>query len=140
MELTDWLQRRALKNEGAASRTYVCCDETNHVIGYYAIATGAVAHAESPGSIKRNMPDPIPVFVLGRLAVHEKWTGMGVGRGLLKDAVRRCLEAAQHIGSRAIVCHAIDGKAKNFYLRHGFHPSPLEPLTVMLGLRAASTF
>jgi GNAT superfamily N-acetyltransferase len=134
-ELTAWLREKGLRNQSrGGSRTLVCCDENNQVVGYYAIAPGAVQQAVATGAIRRNMPDPIPVLVLGRLAVHEKWVGCGVGRGLLKDALLRCAEGARIVGGRAILCHAIDEKAKAFYLKHGFHESPVEPLTVMLGI------
>ena len=89
-------------------------------------------HETVPGSVRRNMPDPIPVVVLGRLAVHSEWTGQGIGSGLLKDAVLRTVALAEQMGIRALLCHAIDEEAKQFYLRHGFFESPSEPLTVML--------
>ena len=80
------------------------------------------------------MPDPIPVIVLGRLAVHVDWAGQGIGAGLLKDAVLRALQLSQEIGIRALLCHAISEDAKRFYQHHGFVASPIEPLTVMLNL------
>lgn len=80
------------------------------------------------------MPDPIPVAVLGRLAVHTDWVGRGIGRGLLKDAVLRVLQTSEQLAIRALLCHAIDTRAKDFYLRHGFIESPIDPLTLMLGL------
>lgn len=85
------------------------------------------------------MPDPLPVIVLGRLAVHDDWTGHGIGSGLLKDAVLRTLQAAEIIGASALLCHAIDDDAKAFYLKHGFVESPLQPLTLMLGLPRRSS-
>ena len=81
------------------------------------------------------MPDPLPVIVLGRLAVDSAWASRGIGSGLLKDAVLRSLQAAEVIGARALLCHAIDADGKAFYLRHGFVESPLDPLTVLIGLR-----
>lgn len=134
-ELTKWLIERAHKNhrEGA-SRCFVACDERKNVIGYYALAAGAVSHELVPGSVKRNMPDPIPVAVLGRLAVHADWAGQGIGHGLLKDAVQRTLQTAQQMGIRALICHAIDDQAKAFYLRHGFIESTVDPMTVMLSM------
>jgi N-acetylglutamate synthase-like GNAT family acetyltransferase len=134
-DLTKWLIERARKNhrEGA-SRCFVVCDEQENVIGYYALAAGAVSHDVAPGSVKRNMPDPIPVAVLGRLAVHQEWEGRGIGSGLLKDAILRTLHTAQEMGIRALLCHAIDDAAKDFYLQRGFIQSPVESLTVMLSL------
>jgi GNAT superfamily N-acetyltransferase len=118
-----------------ASRTYVVCDDHNHVIGYYALAAGSIAVEAAPGRLRRNMPDPLPVIVLGRLAVHSDWSGRGIGSGLLKDAVLRSIRAGELIGVRALLCHEIDDEAKAFYLRHGFLESPLEARTVLVGLR-----
>jgi len=89
------------------------------------------------------MPDPIPVILLGRLAVHEAWSGKGIGTGLLKDAVLRSLAASKTLGARALLCHAISPEARRFYLKHGFieSASAVDPMTVMLNLTplAAST-
>lgn len=134
-ELANWLINRARRNhQEGASKCFVVCDERGNVIGFYELAAGAVSHDISPGSIRRNMPNPVPVVVLGRLAVHAHWLNRGIGRGLLKDAVQRTLQLASQIGVRAILCHAIDEQAKAFYLKHGFVESPIEPLTLMLGL------
>jgi GNAT superfamily N-acetyltransferase len=133
-ELENWLKQRARKNhQDGASRCFVACDGAV-VVGYYALAAGSVLHAQVPGSVRRNMPDPIPVVVLGRLAVHADHAGQGIGAGLLKDAVLRSLRLAQEMGIRALLCHAISEEAKRFYLRHGFVESPIEPMTVMLNL------
>lgn len=135
-ELTRWLQERALQNQvSGASRCFVVCDGPDRVVGYYALAAGAVSHDDAPGRIRRNMPNPIPVIVLGRLAVHADWAGRGIGQGLLKDAVLRALQTCEHIGARALLCHAIDDSAKAFYLKHGFLKSPIHDMTLMLSLR-----
>ena|SRR5579862_8220672 len=136
--LDDWLAQRALSNEEAgASRTYVVCLE-NRVVGYYALAVGAVTHAEAPGRIRRNMPDPVPVMVLGRLAVDETAQGRDVGRGLLRDAILRTLQAAEIAGIRAILVHAISERAKQFYIKAGFSPSPVSPMTLIITLAEAA--
>lgn len=133
LALTRWLQERAHRNQvSGASRCFVVCDAQQNMLGYYALAAGAVSHGIAPGSIRRNMPHPIPVIVLGRLAVHADWTGQGIGAGLLKDAVQRTLHVCREIGARALVCHAMDEMAKAFYLRHGFIESPMDAMTVML--------
>lgn len=134
-ELAKWLTSRARKNHrDGASKCFVVCDDQQNVIGYYALAAGSVSHEIAPGSIKRNMPDPVPVAVLGRLAVHANWTKQGIGRGLLKDAIQRTLQLAEQMGIQALLCHAIDEEAKAFYLEHGFIESPIDPMTVMLSL------
>ena len=132
LQLDEWLKRRALKNEAAgASRTYVLCVDTT-VIGYYCLASGAVAQTASTGRVRRNMPDPIPVMVIGRLAVDSDWQGKGLGRALLRDAILRILQAAEIAGIRAILVHAISKDAKKFYEKCGFTASPLDPLTLMI--------
>lgn len=135
-DLTKWLQTKSWHNQANhGSKTYVvCADDSMSVIGYYALAAGSIQQEDAPGKIKRNMPSPIPVTVLGRLAVHSQWEGQGIGKGLLKDAVLRSVKTSELIGVKAMLCHAIDEKAKDFYVKHGFLQSPLNPLTVMLPL------
>ena len=136
--LDEWLIRHALKNQdNGASRTYVICVE-NQVIGYYALANGAVASSVAPGKVRRNMPDPIPVMILGRLAIDTNWQGKGLGRALLQDSVLRTLQAAQIAGIRAIVVHALHEKAAAFYKKCGFVASPIHENTLMLMLRDAA--
>jgi GNAT superfamily N-acetyltransferase len=135
--LNDWLKHRARKNEtSVGSRTYVVCRQ-NHVVAYYTLATGAVQCADTPGRIRRNMPDPIPVMVLARLAVHLNWQGKGLGGDLLADAVRRTLQAGDLAGIRALVVHAISHEAKRFYEHFGFQPSPTDPMDLMITLKDA---
>lgn len=130
--LDDWLRRRAERNEASgASRTYVVC-VGRKVVGYYTLAAGAIAHAGAPGRTRRNMPDPVPVIVLGRLAVDKAYHGQGIGTGLLRDAVLRIVQAAEIAGIRAILVHAISEEAKRFYEKYGFVASPIDPLTVMI--------
>ena len=135
LALTRWLQERAHRNQvSGASRCFVVCDAQQNVLGYYALAAGAVSTRGRAGqrfgdNYARN---PIPVIVLGRLAVHADWTGQGIGAGLLKDAVQRTLHVCREIGAHALVCHAMDEMAKAFYLRHGFIESPMDAMTVML--------
>lgn len=130
--LDGWLRRRAKANQvSGASRTYVVCEE-KRVIGYYALASGAITVESAPGRFKRNMPNPIPVAVLARLAVDRLWQGRGIGRALFRDAARRIAHAAETIGIRGIVVHAISEDARKFYLALGFDPSPGEPMTLMV--------
>jgi predicted N-acetyltransferase YhbS len=133
--LDNWLRKRALENEKpGASRTYVVCYEKK-VVGYYSLATGSVVHADAVSKIRRNMPDPIPVMVLGRLAVDINHQGKGIGKGLIKDAVMRTLQASEIAGIRAILVHALDEEAKKYYVEQcGFMSSPIHPLTLMVTL------
>jgi GNAT superfamily N-acetyltransferase len=131
-ELNDWLRRRALQNDTArASRTFVVIGD-GRVVGYYALATGAVAHAVATGKVRRNMPEPIPVMVIARLAVERAYQGTGLGSALLRDALLRTLAVAESVGIRAVLLHALSDDAKRFYVRHGFTESPVDPMTMMV--------
>ena len=131
--LDEWLVRRAMINQlSGASRTFVVADPDKNVLGYYALAAGAVSHATATGSVRRNMPDPVPVLVLGRLAVDRRAQGLKLGASLLQDAVNRALTVSQDIGVRAVLVHALNDRAKAFYEYYGFHESPLQPMTLML--------
>ena len=132
-----WLKNRARRNEGArASRTYVLCNDDNEVIGYYALATGSISPEQAPRKVKRNMPSPIPVVVLGRLAIDQQYQGQGLGDALLRDAILRILHAAEIAGIKAIVVHAISEKAKQYYLARGFIESPSNSMTMILPLES----
>jgi GNAT superfamily N-acetyltransferase len=136
-QLDDWLKRRALKNElERASRTYVVC--VGEVVAYYCLANGAVAQTVATGRVRRNMPDPIPVMVIGRLAVDRHWQGKGIGHALLRDAILRTLQAAEIAGIRAILVHAISEDAKQFYEMCGFTASPIDPMILMVKVSDAT--
>lgn len=129
--LDDWLRRRALQNQASgASRTFVVCDP-NNVVAYYALAASAVAPDAAPGRFRRNMPDPIPVVVLARLAIARDQQGHGLGRAMFQDAANRVIHAADAIGIRGLLVHAISEEAKTFYIHLGLDPSPLDPMTLM---------
>ena len=132
--LDDWLKRRARVNQvSGASRTFVVADG-QRVVAYYALASGAIAVQASPGRFRRNMPDPIPVAVLGRLAIDRAQQGRGLGRALFRDCALRIAQAADTIGIRGIVVHAISEQAKAFYLALGFDPSLADPMTLVVTL------
>lgn len=136
--LDAWLRRRALQNEeSGASRTYIL-RTGQEIAGYYALATGAIAHAEAAGRIKRNMPDPVPVMIIGRLAIGSKFQGCGIGAALLRDAVLRIVQAAEIAGIRAVLVHAISERAQRFYQKYGFIASPADPMTLMITVAEAA--
>jgi GNAT superfamily N-acetyltransferase len=132
--LTDWIRHTAKKSEARGARTFVVCEAKTRVIGYYALAAGAVERARAPSNLSRNMPDPIPVIVLARLAVDQSWSGKGIGGGLLKDALKRALAVSQNVGARAMLVHAIDDDAAAFYRQYGFRPFPSELRSLFLPL------
>lgn len=135
--LDEWLRRRARANQvSGASRTYVVAED-RRVVGYYCLASGALDLADAPGSVRRNMPDPIPMAVLGRLAIDRDWQGNGLGAALLQDAVLRTSQAAAIMGIRGILVHAISADAKTFYERYGFQCSPNHSMTLVLSLKNA---
>ncbi|UUO14343.1 GNAT family N-acetyltransferase [Dolichospermum heterosporum] len=132
--LDDWLKRRAYTNQiSGATRTFVLCVD-NRIVGYYALASGAISVQSALGKFRRNMPDPIPVVILARLAIDSSYQSQGLGRALFRDAALRVVQAADTIGIRGIIVHAISEEAKDFYLALGFILSPLEPMTLMISL------
>lgn len=132
--LNSWLKRNALKNQqNQASRTFVVC-QNNNVVGFYALAAGSVSHQFVSGGLRRNMPDPIPVVVLGRLAIDLAHQGQKLGAALLKDAVLRASAVSQQVGVKALLVHALNDKVKAFYLNYGFQVSPIDDLILLLKL------
>lgn len=129
--LDGWLQRKARANQvSGASRTYVVC-RGDQVVGFYAVAAGSVSHDLLPRKLKQNMPDPIPVIVLGRLAIDLSEQGNGLGRALLRDAILRVSAAAHEVGIAAILVHALNDRAKAFYIGCGFAETTAEPMTLI---------
>lgn len=132
--LDQWLRRRAARNQATgASRTYVAC-EGQRAVAYYALASSAVAMGDVTSRFGRNMPDPVPAVVLGRLAVDRAWQGKGLGRALVRDACLRTCQAADAIGVRGMLVHALNDKARGFYRHVGFDASPLDPMLLMVTL------
>jgi GNAT superfamily N-acetyltransferase len=132
--LDDWLKKRALKNHASgASRCFVLCSGKT-VVGYYSLSAGAIGHAAAPKAMRRNMPDPLPVLLLGRLAIDRKYHNQGLGSGLLRDSMLRAVNVAGDAGVFAILVHALHEQARLFYLSRGFVQSPLQPMTLMMTL------
>lgn len=132
-QLDDWLKRRGLANNARTSQTFVVCIDLA-VVGYYTLAAGAVALADAPPKLRRNWVDPIPIILVGRLAVDQRHQRKGLGEDLLRDALLRSLRVAGEIGVRALLVHAIDDEAVAFYSRFGFIESQIRPRTLMLPL------
>ena len=124
--LTDWLKNRALKQEGRSARTYVVCSGSDGltIVGYYTLATGGIERARAIRPLRQNMPDPLPVMVLGRLAVDKEFQNHGIGSGLLRDALRRTVQAAAIVGVAALIVHALDDEALAFYIKYGLVAFP----------------
>jgi GNAT superfamily N-acetyltransferase len=132
--LDDWLKRRALKNHASgASRCFVICAGTQ-VVGYYCLSAGGIGHTDAPKAMRRNMPDPIPVLLLGRLAIDRRYHNQGLGSALLRDAMLRAINVAGNAGIVAILVHALGEQARQFYLSRGFVASSLQPMTLMMTL------
>lgn len=132
LSLNEWLKKRALKNQATgASRCFVVCSGTV-VIGYYSLSAGAISHEAAPKAMKRNMPDPLPVLLLGRLAVDKHYHNRGIGQALLRDALLRSVNVSGDAGVFAILVHALTDQAKQFYLSRGFVESPIQPMTLMM--------
>ena len=134
-ELDTWLIKHAFASDAARSaRTYVISDaEQERVVGYHALAAGSVERDAGTVRVTRGMPrHPIPVVLLARLAVDHTVAGKGIGSWLLCDAMTRAMAAADAIGIRAMLVHAIDDNARAFYIHHGLEPSPTDPRHLMI--------
>lgn len=131
--LNDWLKRFALLNQrGDAAQTYVV-HRRRAVVGYYSLAVGSVHPEEATDrAAKGQARRPIGVILLARLAVDQREKGKGLGKALLKDALLRINGAADIVGARAVLVHAIDTTAAEFYKHFDFEPSPVDPFTLML--------
>jgi len=135
--LNYWLQKRAVKNHlSGASRCFVLCNG-DEVVGYYSLSAGAISHESAPKSMRRNMPDPLPVLLLGRLAIDRKYHNQGLGQALLRDALLRAIAVSNNTGVFALLVHALSESAKQFYLSRGFVESPLHPMTLLMTLSTA---
>lgn len=137
--LDDYLRSRALANhfEGA-SRTFVTC-RGGRVVGFYSLAAASVERQSAMGRIRRNMPDPIPVILLSRLAIDHSEQGKGLGKHLLRDAIARSVRVADLIGVRALLVHAVSYQTRSFYMHFDFEPSPTDPLHLLLLIKDART-
>ncbi|EEK4464948.1 GNAT family N-acetyltransferase [Salmonella enterica] len=137
-DLTFWLKYRAKRSQLLdASRVFVICEPgTERVIGYYSLSSGSIERTLVPRAVRQNIPDKLPVMILGRLAIDSEWTGKGLGTDLLQDAVMRCQYLYQNIGIAAVLVHAISDAARDFYIHRGFIPSPLNEHTLFLPLPA----
>lgn len=131
--LDDWLRLHALKSEGLTARTYVVC-ENNVVVGYYCIATGSVERRVLPPKLKRQqgLPHQISVAIIGRLARDLSYRGKGLGEDLLQDALLRILAASKIIGIRAVLVHALDEAAAEFWSSHDFIAWPADSRSFFL--------
>lgn len=135
--LDQYLHKRALANHvQGGSRCFVTCRDSR-VVGYYSLASASIQHREVAGKVRRNMPDPVPVILLSRLAVDHKEQGSGLGKNLLRDAVLRSIEASEIIGVRALLVHALNDTARAFYAHFDFEPSPTDPLHLLLLIKDA---
>jgi GNAT superfamily N-acetyltransferase len=132
LPLNEWLKKRAIKNHAAgASRCFVVCAGME-VIAYYSLSAGAISHEAAPKGMRRNMPNPLPVLLLGRLAVDKRYHNQGIGQALLRDAMMRAVNVSGDAGVFAILVHALSDQAKQFYLSRGFVASPLQPMTLIM--------
>lgn len=134
--LNSWLRKHALQNQGAgAAQSYVGLVD-GVVIGYYSLAVGQIEYSDAPERLQKGLArHPVPIMLLAHLAVHKDWQKKGVGRALLRDAVRRTLQAAEIAGIRALAVHAKDEQARRYYQQFDFEASPADPLHLLVLLK-----
>jgi GNAT superfamily N-acetyltransferase len=125
------LKTRALSNQEKGFTAVLVVHEANRVIGYYGLAPTAILPSTLPRSIRTGQPpNPVPCLLLGQLATDQNWIGKGIGTGLLKHALQRCVAAANLVGGRALIVNAVDIEAAGFWARRGFIPSKDDPLVL----------
>ncbi|MDD5298400.1 MAG: GNAT family N-acetyltransferase [Rhodocyclaceae bacterium] len=134
--LNRFLQRFALANQQAnSSQTYVCC-LGGYIVGFYTLAVGSTALEATPERVRKGLArHPVPVMILARLAVDGAHQGKGLGQALLKDALLRTAQAAEIAGIRALLVHAKDDAARQWYESWEFEPSPSDPFHLFLMLK-----
>ena len=133
--LDSWLKTKALANQERGFTVVMVVQDSGRVVGYYGLAPTAIVPATMPRSIRTGQPpDPVPCLLLGQLATDLGWSGRGIGTGLLRHALARCVAGARLIGGRALVVNALDGEAAEFWRRRGFLPSKDDPLTLFRSL------
>ncbi len=133
--LDRWLKTRALSNQENGFTAVMVVHEANRVLGYYGLAPTAVLPATLPRSIRTGQPpDPVPCLLLGQLAADQNYAGKGIGTGLLRHALQRCVAAANLVGGRALIVNAVDIEAAQFWKRRGFSPSKDDPLVLFRSL------
>jgi len=139
LSLDNWLHLRAIKNEASGfSRTFISVErDTGLIAGYYCLSASSLAREDAAGALARNAPDPIPVLLIGRLAVDIRFQHRGVGSSLLHEAVLKGVEASRLIGARAILVDALDDIAVAFYTRAGFTPVPRSSRVMYLRMKDA---
>ncbi len=138
--LDHWLKTRALSNQEKGFTAVMVVHENNRVVGYYGLAPTAIVPGALPRSVRTGQPpDPVPCLLLGQLATDLAWKGMGIGTGLLKHALQRCVTAARLIGGRALVVNAVDPDAAEFWRRRGFLPSKDDPLVLFRSMADIAT-
>jgi predicted N-acetyltransferase YhbS len=133
--LDDWLRKHALQSHrSGGSRVFVTTETDPDVVGYYALAAGAVMPRDAPARLVRGLAgnQPVPVVLLARLAVDARHQGRHLGRSLLLDAMTRVLQAGELIGIRALLVHAVDENARRWYAQFGFERSPTHALHLIL--------
>ncbi|MDX8532702.1 GNAT family N-acetyltransferase [Mesorhizobium sp. VK25A] len=135
--LDHWLKTRALSNQEKGFTAVLVGHEAGRVVGYYGLAPTAVVPSILPRSIRTGQPpDPVPCLLLGQLATDTGWAGRGIGTGLVKHALQRCVQAAELIGGRALMVNAVDAQAAQFWLRRGFLPTRDDPLVLFRSIAA----
>jgi GNAT superfamily N-acetyltransferase len=134
--LNDWLRKHALKaSDGDTAKTYVATRGPRRVVAFYSLAAGAVELVDASGALRRNAPDPVPVIVLARIAVDRDEAGQGLGSALIADALKKSLRAANTIGAKAVLVHALNHRLIGFYEKHGFRPIDGDEQTLYLPMK-----
>jgi GNAT superfamily N-acetyltransferase len=140
-ELDEWLQKYSWQNQQANHATTYVSTYDGRVVGYYAITVAGVERHSAPEEIAKRAPQPVPCFLLARMAVDVEWQGKCLGAGLLRDVLRRVFVLSKSVAAPALLVHARDEGARSFYLHQlEFLPSPIDPLQLMLPMKAIESY
>ncbi len=133
--LNIWLREKAQKNHKSGASKVFVISEGKRIAGFYCLSTFSIAHIVSPRSLTRNMPDPLPALLLGRLAIDKNYQGFGIGALLLQDAILRTLNISREIGLIGLVTNPLSERARSFYLKYGFIDCPGSNPTLILPIK-----
>jgi len=137
--LDQWLKTRALSNQEKGFTAVVVVHDAGQVVAYYGLAPTAIVPSALPRSIRTGQPPyPVPCLLIGQLATDRGWAGRGIGSGMVRHALGRCVQAAELIGGRAVIVNAVDGVAAQFWRRWGFLPSTGDPLVLVRSIGAVA--
>ena len=130
--INDWLKKHAMKNQLAGvSRTYLVFDDNNFLAGYFSVRVGVIDHSVLSAAFKKNLPNPLPILLLGRLGVDVKYQGLGLAKAMVHKTISLGYEVANVASCWGVVVEPLTESLAPFYLKLGFIKTKAErPLLI----------